>query len=36
MRKVRLTGLWLEDVGFLQGQVFEVEVGERRLVLTTV
>jgi hypothetical protein len=34
--RVCLTGLWLEDVGFLQGQELEVEVAEGRLVLTTV
>jgi hypothetical protein len=34
--KVCLTGLWLEDAGFLQGQPFEVEVAEGRLVLTAV
>jgi hypothetical protein len=33
---VRLTGLWLEDAGFLQGQPYEVEVSRGKLVLRTV
>lgn len=34
--KVCLSGLWLEDAGFLIGQRFEIEVSEGRLVLRTV
>lgn len=33
---IRLSGLWLEDVGFLQGQPFEVEVSRGKLVIRTV
>lgn len=33
---IRLSGLWLEDVGFLQGQPFEVGVSRGRLVIRTV
>lgn len=34
--KVCLSGLWLEDAGFLIGQRFEIEISEGRLVLRTV
>lgn len=33
---IRLSGRWLDDAGFLQGQRFEVEVSEGKLVLRTV
>jgi hypothetical protein len=33
---VRLSGRWLDDAGFLQGQGFEVEVSEGKLVLRAV
>ena len=33
---IRLSGRWLDDAGFLQGQAFEVEVSEGRLVLRAV
>jgi hypothetical protein len=35
-RPVCLSGLWLEDAGFLIGQRFEIEVSEGGLVLRTV
>jgi len=35
-RPVCLSGLWLEDAGFLIGQRFEIEVSAGRLVLRTV
>jgi hypothetical protein len=34
--KLCLSGLWLEDTGFLIGQRYEIEVSEGRLVLRTV
>jgi hypothetical protein len=33
---IRLSGRWLDDAGFLQGQGFDVEVSEGRLVLRVV
>jgi hypothetical protein len=33
---IRLSGRWLDDAGFLQGQAFEVEVSEGKLVLRVV
>ena len=34
--KICLTGLWLEDAGFLLGQPYEIEVSRGKLVLRTV
>ncbi len=33
---IRLSGRWLDEAGFLQGQEFEVEVSESKLVLRAV
>ena len=34
--KLCLSGLWLEDAGFLIGQRYEIQVSEGRLMLQTV